>query len=302
MATTDPSPPNPRTRLMPPDAIRQAGVDFPRATSYEMNWSGVEAHRYRLPAGETKEHAYPHMGIFLSHVEQPVSAELFAGGERRKARLDGNTISIMPAGVSVRSRWDRPIEVTSIFIEASSVMEIARQETGRDLPEVRMEYGIRDPLIRSIGMMLDAELFAEHPSPRIYAESLATALAAQIYAKHSRVGAEGWKASGGHAGGIRRSIDFIQANLHRDVTLAEAAAVANMSKYHFAKSFRQMTGVAPHQYLVKVRVEKARRMLADEKMSVEEIASRVGYADKGHFSAQFLKIVGVSPSRYRLAI
>jgi AraC family transcriptional regulator len=58
-------------------------------------------------------------------------------------------------------------------------------------------------------------------------------------------------------------------------------------------------GIAPHQYLVKLRVEKARKLLAQQTMSVEEVASRVGYADKAHFAAQFRKIVGISPKRYR---
>ena len=75
-----------------------------------------------------------------------------------------------------------------------------------------------------------------------------------------------------------------------------------MSKYHFAKSFRQMTGMPPHHYLVKRRIEKARRLLAVEAMSLQEIAQSVGYTDKAHFAAQFRKIVGISPRSYRLNI
>jgi AraC-like DNA-binding protein len=47
-------------------------------------------------------------------------------------------------------------------------------------------------------------------------------------------------------------------------------------------------------------VEKARKLLTENTMSVEEVANRVGYSDKGHFAAQFLKIVGITPNRYRM--
>jgi AraC family transcriptional regulator len=287
---------------MPADAIRKMGVGLPYATSCGFNWSGVEVHRYRLAAGETREHEYPQLSVFMSHTSVPVNGELFLAGERIPAKLGPSTVTIAPAGVPMRSRRDRGFEVTSIFLDPLAVTEIARAETGCDIPEVRMQYGIADPLIRSIGMMLDAELFSGCRSSRIYAESLATALAAQIFARYSNRASENHPSAKLNKTQLRRSVEFIHENLDKDLTLAEVAAVANMSKYHFAKSFRQMTGIAPHRYLVKVRIEKARKLLTLDTISVEEVANRVGYADKGHFSAQFMKIVGVSPSRYRLEI
>ena len=99
---------------------------------------------------------------------------------------------------------------------------------------------------------------------------------------------------------LRRSVQFINENLSRDLTLDDIAAAANMSKFHFAKSFRKVVGMAPHQYMIKRRVEEARKLLTLDSLSIEEIANRVGYSDKGHFAAQFMKIVGVSPHRYRV--
>jgi AraC family transcriptional regulator len=72
-----------------------------------------------------------------------------------------------------------------------------------------------------------------------------------------------------------------------------------MSKFHFAKSFREAMGIAPHQYLVKLRIEKARKLLTDPALSLSEVAKRVGYSDIGQFSAQFRKVAGASPKRYR---
>jgi AraC family transcriptional regulator len=161
---------------------------------------------------------------------------------------------------------------------------------------------MNDPVVRGIGDALDAEVAAGHPSPRIYGESLAAAMATHIFTKYSNrlpgrlLGAQLTKTQ------LRRSIEFINANLDKDPTLEEIASAANMSKYHFAKSFRRLVGLAPHQYLINRRVEEARKLLMLDTLSIEEIANRVGYSDKGHFAAQFTKIVGVSPHRYRLDV
>jgi AraC family transcriptional regulator len=200
--------------------------------------------RYSLPAGETKEHAYSRLAVFLSHVERPLNGELRVGGRKVRAQIGNETVSIAPPGLPLSSSWDGAGEVTAIFLK-----------TGPEGDGILPQYWIQDPLIHAIGTALEAELASSCPGPRSYAESLGAALVAHI--------------------------------------------LANMSKYHFAKSFRQAMGIAPHQYLVKLRVEKARKLLAQNTMSVEEVARSVGYADKGHFAAQFRKIVGISPNQYR---
>ena len=279
------------------------GAEPPYLTSTALNWSGVEVQRARRAptAGETKEHSYAQPAVFLYHTEKPIHGEVFVAGEKRCGKLAANTVSIAPPDAPIRGNRYGYCEITVIYIDPSTFTEIARAETGCDLPEIRPQYAIEDPLIRSVGMMLDAELFAAQPNSRVYAESLAVALAAQIYAKYSNRKFQG-AAPVLNAPQLRRSIEFINDNLHKDLTLAEMAAIANMSKYHFAKSFRQLTGMPPHHYLVKRRIEKARRLLAVESMSLQEIAQSVGYTDKAHFAAQFRKIAGISPRGYRLNI
>jgi len=193
-----------------------------------------------------------------------------------------------------------PLDLTVIFLDPLTLTSIARAQTGTDFPEIVPQFLIEDPLIRSIGMMLDAEMAAEHPSPRIYAESLVGALAAQVFAKYAKPLMEDMRNLGSNWAQLRRSIEFINANLDSDLRLEDIAKVANMSKYHFAKSFRHVIGVPPHQYLVRMRVEKARKLLANGAMSLEEVANQVGYVDTGQFSEQFLKIVGMTPKRYRM--
>jgi AraC family transcriptional regulator len=287
-------------RVASEETIQRVVATLPLRTSCQLNWPGVEVHRYRLTNAPAVESSVPYILVVLPHAEKPYKAEMTIGGKVLTARLDKNCVSIVPPGQVRAVRGPaQPVELTFIFLDPLAVARIARAETGVDFPEIIPQFGIVDPLIRSIGMMLDAELASEHPKPRIYAESLVAALAAQIFARYAVPLVQDMRRLGSHWPALLRSIEFIENNLDRELLLGDMAAVANMSKYHFAKSFRQVMGMPPYQYLVRIRVEKARKLLRDHTMSVEEVASRVGYFNKEHFSKQFLKLVGNTPKNYR---
>ncbi|MBS7458116.1 helix-turn-helix transcriptional regulator [Coralloluteibacterium stylophorae] len=83
------------------------------------------------------------------------------------------------------------------------------------------------------------------------------------------------------------------------VTLAELAAAACMSRFHFARRFRQSTGESPMQYVMRRRIECAMPMLADSARSVAAIALELGFFDQSHFTRSFRRLVGMAPRDYR---
>lgn len=68
-----------------------------------------------------------------------------------------------------------------------------------------------------------------------------------------------------------------------------------MSPYHFARTFKHVTGVAPHQYVLKVRLERAKSLLLRGNLSIAEVAHKVGFFDQSHFTRYFKRLVGVTP-------
>ncbi len=96
-----------------------------------------------------------------------------------------------------------------------------------------------------------------------------------------------------------RAIEYMAANLAKEISLDELAAVANLSPHHFCRAFRQSTGLPPHRYQIKLRIERAKALLADTRMSIADIAAEVGYEDQGQLARLFRREVGASPSRYR---
>ncbi|MBN8754856.1 MULTISPECIES: helix-turn-helix domain-containing protein [Variovorax] len=103
----------------------------------------------------------------------------------------------------------------------------------------------------------------------------------------------------------RRAVDaamWIDANSPHDIDLDGAAAEAGLSSFHFLRLFSQVLGVTPHQYLVRSRLRRAARLLAeDDARPVTEISLDVGFADLSNFVRTFHRAAGVSPSGFRKA-
>ena len=98
---------------------------------------------------------------------------------------------------------------------------------------------------------------------------------------------------------LRRVLEFIHANLDRNIHLEELAETAGMSAFHFAKLFKLSTGKTPHQYLLQCRLERAKQLLRDPRVSLSEVSLQIGFADQSHLTTVFRRFVGVTPSKFR---
>jgi transcriptional regulator GlxA family with amidase domain len=98
----------------------------------------------------------------------------------------------------------------------------------------------------------------------------------------------------------RRAKDLMVASLNEDISLLRLAAECGLSARHFARAFRQSTGLSPHRWLIQYRVERARELVADRRLSLIEIALICGFADQSHFTRAFTAIVAPQRQRPRL--
>ena len=98
---------------------------------------------------------------------------------------------------------------------------------------------------------------------------------------------------------LRRVTEHIREHLDQDLTLARLGAVVYMSPYHFARLFQRSTGVPPHQFVVRTRIDRAVTLLAARDLSIERISRVVGFRTASHFSTVFRRVTGVTPRAYR---
>ncbi|MGE0734323.1 MAG: GlxA family transcriptional regulator [Alphaproteobacteria bacterium] len=102
-----------------------------------------------------------------------------------------------------------------------------------------------------------------------------------------------------HDDKIARVQEFLGRSYGRTVTLNEMAELAGMSARNFLRRFKQTTGISPNGYLQKVRIESAKHMLEQSRLSVDEIRHKVGYEDARSFRRLFKRHTGLTPTDFR---
>jgi len=96
-----------------------------------------------------------------------------------------------------------------------------------------------------------------------------------------------------------RVLEFMHANLHRQVSLGDLTACAGLSASHFSHQFRASTGASPSRYMLKLRIELSKQLLRNLKLSVLDVALAAGFENQQHFATVFRRIAGIPPSEYR---
>src|SRR6266404_3346347 len=129
--------------------------------------------------------------------------------------------------------------------------------------------------------------------------SLATASSVLRSEIERRSRAKGTRPGALAAWQIARVRAFIDENLHRTIHVEDLSAVAQRSKAHFSRSFKQAFGEPPHAYVVRRRLERACHLMITSSASLSEIALSVGFSDQAHLCRLFRPAFGQSPSRWR---
>jgi AraC family transcriptional regulator len=94
--------------------------------------------------------------------------------------------------------------------------------------------------------------------------------------------------------------EFMARHLDRNVCIADLAAYCGLSRSHFSRAFKQMTGVPPHRFQLQLRIEKAKALLCTPGRRMADIAMLCGFTDQSHFNRRFKQLVGLTPLEWRM--
>jgi AraC family transcriptional regulator len=97
---------------------------------------------------------------------------------------------------------------------------------------------------------------------------------------------------------MARVVIYIEENLGESLTLGTLAAVACVSRFHFARMFRLATGYSPMAYVLRRRVERARVQLPQGYQKISDLAAELGFCDQSHFTRIFRRMTGFTPREY----
>ncbi|HEX8251367.1 MAG TPA: AraC family transcriptional regulator [Pyrinomonadaceae bacterium] len=264
-------------------------------------WSGVKVHRARVLPGRMIEQKAPWHELHITLGGQLITEKISASGKLVTTKAAIGNLCLTPAGQTVGAHWEKPLDNMGILLAPDFVVQTAVENRFASNFEFTEIYKNQDPLIQHIGLTLLVESGSETPSGRLYADSLIQTLILHLLKNYSTANSIPENLSGGLSGyRLRRVTDFINANLEKDLSLAEIAAVADLSQYHFARAFRKTTGLTPQHYVMQQRIERAKELLlAKDDLPLVEISLRSGFKNQSHFTALFRKFTKLTPKTWR---
>lgn len=263
-------------------------------SSYKRGWKDIFLELHHLPAFETPELYHPEHIITIP-TRYVAKVEEIAGGKIQVAPFCAGDVMLAPPGFYRKYRWEQEIQLIHLILKPELIKCVAHESVEPDNVELLPHFIKSDPLIYQIGLALKAELETNGSSNCLYAESATTFLAAHLLRnysarKHSIPEYEGGLTQ--HK--LKQAKDFIQAHLE-EISLEAIANHLGMSRYHFCRLFKQSVGISPHQYVIQQRVERAKQLLLQGKMSLAEIAIACGFSHQSHLNRHFKRLTGVTP-------
>ena len=220
------------------------------------------------------------------------------GGSFRSISIP-NTTSIFPLGLTLHEGIMSDVDVTNLSLNPLFLQQVAWKTDLQDRFELVPQWAIRDEEIESIAHAAECAIRSDLGAGNLFMESLATALAVHVLTRYSSRPVALREYRGAMSTyQLRRTRDFIQANLGEDFGLAELAANVRLSPYYFCRLFKRSTGLSPHQFVIRERIERAQQLLKEHRLTLVEIATNLDFNDQSHFTRVFRGLVGTTPKRY----
>jgi AraC family transcriptional regulator len=233
--------------------------------------------------------------------------EVFDNGRWHQAIYQPGAAGLTPGGETTRLQWRNrklgsPFRTAHLYLPETMIMEAAelyRRPGARVSPGVMSTLVVNDQVAASVVASLLNGL--DSGAPDIYAETAVRWLSIHLVSRFSNGvfnGDSDRRTEFLSDLRLARAVEFITANLSRQISVDDIAREAGVSPFHFTRLFRDKIGLAPHRYLTCRRMEKARRLLTTTDLPVSLVGAECGYSRASSFTAAFTQQFGMPPVRF----
>jgi AraC family transcriptional regulator len=277
-------------------------------SSADRGWSGLSA--------ELRNHSKGVIGWRSPQSDTEICVDVCGNGSlvtRRAAGIEDRrvasrgTIWLSPPGLQEGS-VDIAEDLRGILHIYLSLSQFCPSNLGTNIDEsgigvLRYESAFEDPLLAEIAHAIASELQTQTSAGSLLVEALAGSLAARLVQKHVRTSSDRFfprlTRQGLDRRRLSRVLDYIEVNLEGDLTIDRVASIACLSKYHFARTFKQAVGHPPHRYISAKRLERAKALLIQGDRSLVDIALALRFSCQANFTRAFKQATGQTPGQYR---
>lgn len=232
------------------------------------------------------------------------------GAVRFGWRSDGRTNEAVfpPGGLCLQSDgetnapyWQDEMTVAAVAVSPEFITTLLEDRAPAAIDTFVERRCVFDTVSYDFAKALSSELAT--PSEPLYAETLSIAFVLHLLAAHARSTEKPSIPRGKLSSAQLKNVcEVARLQLAPNLSLNQLAQAANVSPFHFARLFKNTTGLAPHQFILRLRLERAKRLIAADQLSLTEIALAVGFFDQAHFTNVFRRSFGLTPKAFAKAL
>ena len=285
--------PTPRQQVTPDERLQAVPVNCAKHSS-PFGWQGIRIEDYPdLPPSDFASPAMTHHLLVYHYKALRGEFRHQCAGRTTTTRLRDGQFSFIPAGAD--NHWTfgdgRPAAL-HILID-SRAFDAATETENLD---IRDDFQVDAPMLHVFAERLRTELANGGQTGTLFADTMLQMLSEEMRQLFADPRPKPETADCN----VAPARDVIHEEFERPISLAELAALCQLSQSQLLRAFRQRYGTTPHKYLLKRRIEKAKRVLLSEtEIPLAQIALDLGYADQSHLSRAFVAATGVTPNRFR---
>lgn len=270
-------------------------------------WPGLAVEYAWLPPFEGASHTRPNRIEVVFSAHSGVAIE--QGRVVHEVNVEPGALYVVGAQATTLLRVSESSDTLEIYPDMALFRSAAERGNVRHFELEPTLHGpgavmfARDPVALGVAHILRRACMNGMTLSDVAASSLAHLLVQRVLAIQCHVGPFPSKAAArlGERP-MRAVVDYVEEHLTDRITLDDLAAIAHVSPFHFARCFRNSTGLPPHQYVLARRIELAKRRLLTTDLPVREIAWSVGFENISHFRRQFAAHFGSAPGALRAAV
>lgn len=275
---------------------------FAVGSLHRRSWNGIVADLWDVKCGAYAGGKYvaqdPRLFILLDQSGKgrpTIKRSPADGGGKQDSRI--SPISYVPAEMEI---WldiagVQTLRHLDLHFDAATIGRRLLEEIDPDrLNQPNLLFA--DSKIMALAELIAAEISNPDPLHDLYGDSLSlaliiSALKIEKVSTRKRSALAPWQ--------LRRATEFLDAHCLRNIRLEELAELTGLSQSHFSHSFKVSTGMAPHQWQMKARLDRAKTLLTGSDQPLTTIAAETGFSDQAHFTRVFRQHVGTTPARWK---
>ncbi|MDB6142461.1 MAG: araC 1 [Pseudomonas sp.] len=212
------------------------------------------------------------------------------------------SVSIPYMGDEIRCQHRSAYDNLKIYIPRTTLDEIQTENGAHKVLSFKNHYGAQDKVIYHLARAMLSSLNSPATANALLIDSTLLALCNHATRRYGQLAIATEKGGARLSGWQERRVkELIEHHLgQNNLLVSDLAHVCGLSRSYFSRAFKATTGLAPHEWMIRRRIEKARQLLLQTpEMTASEIALVCGFSDQSHFTHLFLKSQGLTPCAWR---